>query len=273
MTRAGTSTCRESTGTSRPSLTTALSSPGGATQGAPTAPRSGSGTPDHPQGTAPAAHRMVTAGRRPERDRLPETAMAARPPETVTAHPREAATAHRLRMPPQARVAAPVTSTHRRRRQCGAPGPAADGMPVGSGPASNPRLDRGWNLQRACAVPLPRALARPAALGYDLAQLRRGLARFRRCRQKRAELARAHPAPSSLAGTSLAGTSAARGGRAPPAPVRFRPRLAAAGLQVPARCRLLPSASQSPVRGDPRRSRCPSSDPAASWRSAPLVPG
>ena len=265
MTRAGTLTCRESTGTSRPSLTTALTSPGGATKGAPTAQRSASGTPGRPPRTAPAARRMVTAGRGPERDRRHETAMAA--------HPAEIATAHRLRRPPPARLAAPLTNTRRTRLRCGDPGPAAGGMPVRSGPASSRRSDHGQSLQPACAAPLPPAVARRAAPRYDPAKRCRGQASVRPFRQERAGLARPHPARSSPAGTSLAGISVTRGGRALSAPARFRPRPVAAGLLVPARCRLLPPASQSPVPGAPRRSRCPSSDPAVSWRSAPLAPG
>src|SRR5215469_4434872 len=126
MTQGGTSTCQESTGTSRPSPTTGLTHPGRATPDAATARRCGSATTDPPAGTA-AARRAATASHDPDRDRVrrmapasprPETATASRRPRTATGRPRRKPSAAR-------RPAARATTTHRTRPPNDAPGPAA----------------------------------------------------------------------------------------------------------------------------------------------------
>jgi hypothetical protein len=279
MTPAGTSTCRESTGTSRPSRTTARTNHGSATLGAATAPRSDSGTMDLPRGTALAARRPVTAINRPEGDRLPETdTVVSLAPTATVVHPQQTAAAQRPRRPSPARRPV-VLATRRTRPQCAAPGPAAGVMRDRSRPASSRRQGRVYSPLPTCGAHLPPAPAGPLTPGFNRAQRRPGPASFRPGRLRRAGPPPAFPARPSLTGTGLAGTSLAHGGEAVPAPAPFRLQPAGAGPLVPARCRpvLRYPALRSPLNGGLRRSRSgnqrQSSDPAGSWRLAHSVPG
>jgi hypothetical protein len=279
MTPAGTSTCRESTGTSRPSRTTGRTNHGSATPAAATAPRSDSGTMDLPLATALAARQPVTVVNRPEGDRLPETdTVVSLPPTDTVVRPQQTATAHRPRRPSPARRLV-VLATRRTRPQRAAPGPAPGVMRDRSRPATSRHQDPVYSQQPTCGAHLPPAPADPLAPGFDRAQRRHGPASFRLCRPRRAGPPPAFPAPSSLTGTGLAGTSLADGGEAVPPPAPFRLQPAGAGPLVLARCRPVPRppAPRFPVcsgqRGSRSGSRRQSSDPAGSWRLALLAPG
>ena len=265
MTRAGTLTCPESTGTSPLSRTTGPTLHAGATPSAATAPRSGSATTDLPPGTAAVAHRPNTGSRHRDGEHRRETVTPARRQLT--------ATGHRLRKPsPARRPAVPVTSTRRARGpQSGGRGPAADVTRARCSPSSR-RPGQGRSRPPASGALLRPVQASPAEPGNGQAQRRLGPAPFRPCRRGPADLPQADPARFSLAGSSLAGSSQARG-RAQPAPARLPLGPADAGRLAPAPCRLLRQAGRSAARGGPQSSRCPSSGPVGSWRSAPSAPG
>ena len=270
-TPAGISTSPESTGTSRPSPTTGLTSLAGAMLAGATAPRSGSGTTDRRTGTAAAPRRADTVSRHPGRDRRHATDTAV--------HRHGTATTRRPRRPtPARRPAGPVMSTRRTRPRCGGPALAAVVTRARSSRASR-RLD-GVDSRH----PTSGALLRPtpadlAALASGLARHRPGPADLRPCHPRPADPVQACPARSSLAGTGRAGTGRTVGGQALPVLVRFLRRPADAVPLVLARCRPVPSlrVRPSPAHGGPRRqrsgSRRRSSGPAESWRLAPSAPG
>lgn len=271
MTQAGTSTCQESTGTSRPSPTTGLTHPGRATPDAATARRCGSATTDPPAGTA-AARRAATASHDPDRDRVrrmapagprPETATASRRPRTATGRPRRKPSAAR-------RPAARATTTRRTRPPNDAPGPAA-GLAAAATRArsclasSHPpagldsrRPGSGAHLRRVAGL----------ARGYGQATRHPGRTSFRPCRPMQAD-----PSPGCRAPPRGSGTSRAHGSPALPTPARPRPGPVHDGPAALARCHPLRPALPFPALGDPHPNRSPSSGPAASWRLARSAPG
>jgi hypothetical protein len=272
MTRAGISTCPASTGTSRPSRTTGLTSLGGATPGGATAPRSGSGTTDPLPGTAAAPHRADTRSRLPGRDRLLATDTA------VDRH--GTATTPRPRRPsPDRRPAGPAMTTRRTRPRCGAPALAAVVTRARSSRASSRHPDREASRHPASGVLLQPTPAGLAAHCYGLARRRRDPPSFHPCHLRQADPVQAYPARSSLTGIAPAGSSLAGGGPEPPAPVRSPRRAAGEDLLVLAHCRPVPwrPVRQSPAPGGPRRqrsgSRLRSSGPAESWPLAHSAPG
>ena len=266
MTRAGTSTCRESTGTSLPSPTTGLTRPVGATPSAPAAPRSGSGTTDPPPVTAAATSRAGTVSHHPDRARRREMDTAVHRRMTATAHlPR--------RLSPALRPTALVTSTRQTRPLCGVPAPAAVVMHARSRRATSHPPGMADSRQLASGALLRPALAGPAAPGCDRARRRRGPAVCRLCRPSRADLAPVLPAPVHPAPSSQAGSSPGYGGPRARSLAGFRPEPTDAGLLALACCRPPLPVPRFPAHGSLRRNRCPSSGPAGSWRWAPSAPG
>jgi hypothetical protein len=273
-TRAGISTSPESTGTSRPSLTTGLTSLGGAILAGATEPRSGSGTTDLLPGTAAAPHRADTGSRHPGRDRRLATDTAVRRPGT--------ATTRRPRRPsPARRPAGPAMSTRRTRPRCGGPALAAVVTHARFSLASSRHPDGADSRHPTSGALLRPTPADLGPLGFGLARHRPGPAGFRHFRPghpRQADPVQAYPARSSLAWIAPAGNGL-RGGQAPPVLVRFLRRPAGAALLVRARCRPVPShrGRPSPVPGGPPRppsgSRRRLSGPAESWRPAPSSPG
>jgi hypothetical protein len=290
MTPAGTSTFPEWTGTSPPSPTTGLTRPGGATPSVPAGPPSGSGSLP---ATAAAARHPATASHHLETGGLPGTDMAAHRPATDTAAHRPATdtaahrpatdttvpgpaigAAHRPRRPMLGRrPAVPVTSTRPTHPRCAALGPAAGVTRARFGLATSSHPDPALSQQPASGAPLQARVAGRAALGCDLAHPRGGLASCRPCPPRPAGLTQGYAARFSLPGIAPAGSGQECGNPALPPRVRFLLRRTRAGRLVLALCRPLLQVSPSPVRGGPHPSRCPSSGPAGSWRSALSVPG
>jgi hypothetical protein len=274
-TRAGISTSPESTGTSRPSPTTGLTSLAGAIPAGAIAPRSGSGITDRLPGTAAAPHRAGTGSRHPGRDRRLATDTAVRGPGIAT-------TRRPRRHSPARRPAGPAMSTRRTRPRCGGPAQAAVVTPARSSPASSRHPVRAAGRRPTSGARLRPTPADPVAPGFGLARRRprqAGFRHFRPCHLRQADPVQAQAARSSPAGNALAENGLTGGGQARPVPVRFPRRPAGADLLVLARCRPVPShrVRPSPVPGGPPRpasgSRRRSSGPAESWRPAPSSPG